>query len=135
VTAGVPLPPTDEPLAAPFWEWAAKGELRLPRDADGQFQWYPTDPNAEWVRLSGRATLFSWATVAVPLDPRYAGIVPYISATVVPVEAPNLRLVTRLVDVAAAELRAGMPLELRILDLGTPGPPTGVPAPFFGPAG
>ena len=105
----------------------------MPRGADGNFQWYPTDPDARWERLSGQATLFSWATVMISLDPRYAGIVPYVSALVIPVEAPNVRLVTRLIDLAPAELVAGMCLALRIVDLGTPGPPTGVLAPFFGP--
>lgn len=133
MSPGFPLPDLADPQLAPFWNWAAEGELRLPQSADGRFQWYPTDDAVNWVRLSGRATLYSWTIVSVPLDPRYAAIVPYTAAIVVPAEAPDVRLVTRLVDVTG-RLEPGMSLELCIRDVGYPGPDLGFPAPLFRPA-
>lgn len=132
MTLPFPLPDPADPMVAPFWQAAACGELRLPRKADGGFDWYPTGVPVEWVPLSGRARLYSWATVRVPLDPRYAGIVPYVAAIVVPIEAPDVKLVTRLVDIDV-DLVADMALELSIRDIGSPGATLGVPAPFFRP--
>jgi uncharacterized OB-fold protein len=37
-----PLPDTDDPLTAPFFAGAARGELMIPRcDTCGEYVWYP----------------------------------------------------------------------------------------------
>ncbi len=134
MSVGLPLPPRDDPALTPFWDWAAKGELRLPRRlSDGGFDWYPSGAAVEWVRIGGRATLFSWAVVTRPLAAVYADLAPYVAALVEPVDAPGVRLVTRLVAVAEP-LTVGMALTVRFDDLGAPALMTGIVAPLFTPA-
>lgn len=124
------MPAQDDQLIAPFWHWAAKGEIRLPRRADGSFDWYPSDPQALWIPLPGTATLFSWAVIHRPLHPGYADISPYISAIVELDGAPGVRLVTRLID-APEHLEIGMKLVARFEDLTYPKQESGVIAPLF----
>jgi hypothetical protein len=133
MTAGFPLPDLTDIRLAPFWEAAAKGELRLPRRTDGGgFDWYPSGADVEWVKLPGTGTLFTWSAVKRPLHPGYAGIAPYVAALVELDGAPGVRLVTRLLD-APDGLAIGMPVAARFVDIGTPGPETGVMGPLFVP--
>ncbi len=79
--ADFPLPDVDEPLVAPFFAAAARGELMIPRcEACGKFVWYPAAscprceaPAPVWTAVSGRATLFSWAVVHRPFLPGVRG--------------------------------------------------------------
>jgi len=131
MTTGFPLPDLADPGLAPFWEAAAKGELKLPRRIDGAgFDWYPSGARVEWVRLPGTGRLYTWSLVQRPLHPGYAGIAPYVAALVELDEAPGVRLVTRLLD-PPARLAVGLPVAARFVDLGTPGPETGVIGPLF----
>jgi len=125
--------PAEDPLIRPFWEYASRGELRLPRLKDGSFDWYPTDPDAEWVPVSGRGTLFSWVEVHRPLHPGYAAMSPYVSAIVQLEDASDIRLVTRLVDLDGPPV-AGMPVEVVFEDAAYPGGESGLRAPLFRPA-
>src|SRR6516162_6683831 len=74
-----PLPDVDDPLTAPYFEGAARGELTVTRCvACGEYVWYPQEqcPHhggaLEWVTVSGRATLFSWAVVHRAFLPAFA---------------------------------------------------------------
>ncbi|MCB2048253.1 MAG: OB-fold domain-containing protein [Novosphingobium sp.] len=133
-----PLPDVDGPLA-PLWQAASQGEFRLPRcQPCGTFDWYPTGEcrachgsDIEWVALSGRGTLFSWAVVKRALHKPLAPIAPYVSAIVVIDEDRKTRFVTRLVDCDPESLHAGMPVEVFFADLGYPAVETGVAAPLF----
>jgi uncharacterized OB-fold protein len=134
-----PLPNLDDGPIAPLWRAAARREFRLPRCAGcGTFDWYPKGEckrcqgrDFEWVRLSGRGTLFSWAVVHRALHKPLAPIAPYVSAIVVIDEDRATRFVTRLIDCDPAGLHAGMPVEVRFADLGYPALKTGVVAPHF----
>ena len=75
-----PLPDVDDPLTAPFFAGAARGELLIPRcDACGEYVWYP-QADVPGVRrrarrgraVSGRGTLFSWAVVRRAFLPAFA---------------------------------------------------------------
>jgi uncharacterized OB-fold protein len=134
-----PTPDLDAGPIAPLWRAAARREFRLPRCTGcGTFDWYPKGVcrrcqgrEIEWTRLSGRGALFSWAVVHRALHKPLAPLTPYVSAIVVIDEDRATRFVTRLVDCDPAGLHAGMPVQVRFVDLGYPAVETGVIAPHF----
>jgi uncharacterized OB-fold protein len=114
-----PLPDIAEPLTAPFFAGAARGELCVTRCPEcAKFVWYPVERCAtchgeiEWVRVSGRATLFSWAVVQRAFLPAFESMVPFVTALVALEEDPFVRLCTYLVDSDPATLRADAPVEV-----------------------
>jgi len=114
------LPDVEWPVARPFWEGAAAGELRIPRcTACGRFVWYPaaTCPGCgggehAWTRVSGRGRLFTWVTVHRAFLPGFDGRVPYVTALVELEEDPRVRLACFLRDVPASGPHIGMPVEV-----------------------
>jgi uncharacterized OB-fold protein len=91
-----------DPLSAPFWEAASEGRLVLQRcDSCGAHQHYPRpfclacDAEAlSWTDASGLGTVYSQATVHVPVHPQLPP--PYVIAVVELDEGP--RLTTNIVD-------------------------------------
>ena len=136
-----PLPDLGHRPTAPLWAAAARNEFALPRcETCGTFDWYPkghcrkcNGEKIEWVPLSGRGTLFSWAVVKRALHKPLAPIAPYVSAIVVIDEDRLTRFVTRLIACDPQALHAGMPVEVRFADLGYPALETGIVAPLFAP--
>ena len=115
--ADFPLPDVEDPVTAPFFAGAARGELRIPRCARcGRFVWYPESAcpgcggETEWVAVSGRGSLFSWAVVRRPFLPAFEDKVPFVSALVAIDEDPSVRVVSYVVDCEPESLVAGMPL-------------------------
>jgi uncharacterized protein len=94
--------PYGDPLSAPLWEAAAAHRLLLQRcDSCGAHQHYPRpfclacDADAlSWVEAGGSGTVYSQATVHVPLHTELAP--PYVIAVVELDEGP--RLTTNIVD-------------------------------------
>jgi uncharacterized OB-fold protein len=122
-----PLPDTEDPLTAPFFAGAARGELVVTRcEACAEYVWYPQEqcPNCAgaltWVPVSGDATLFSWAVVRRPFLPAFAEQVPFVTALVALVEDPAVRLPTYLVDADAESLRADEPVRVTFRPLSFP---------------
>ena len=114
-----PLPDVDDPLTAPYFAGAARGELMITRcDACDEYVWYPQERcpscNGEltWVPVSGAGTLFSWATVRRAFLPAFADQVPFVTALVALVEDSAVRLPTYLVDADPATLRADEPVQV-----------------------
>jgi uncharacterized OB-fold protein len=112
-----PLPDVDDPLTAPFFAGAARGELVVTRcGACDEYVWYPQErcPRCEgplvWAAVSGRARLFSWAVVQRAFLPAFADRVPFVTALVALDEDPAVRLATYVVDAPAESLRADEPL-------------------------
>src|SRR5690242_15860356 len=106
-----PLPDVDDPATAPFYAGAAAGELRVPRCGTcGEFVWYPEPvcprdgATPEWVAVSGRGTLFSWAVVQRAFLPAFADKVPFVTALVALDEDPRVRIPTLIVDAEPASL-------------------------------
>lgn len=112
------LPDPEWPVARPFWEGAAAGELRIPRCAGcGRFVWYPAPAcpacggdDVRWTAVSGRGRLFTWVRVHHAFLPGYAPRVPFTTALVELVEDPRVRLATFLRDEPAGGLRVGLPV-------------------------
>jgi uncharacterized OB-fold protein len=134
-----PLPDVADPLTAPFFAGASRGELVITRcDACGAYVWYPQEhcPHDEgtlsWSRVSGRGTLFSWAVVRRAFLPAFADAVPFVTALVAIEEDPAVRLCTYLVNADVSELRADAPVAVtfRPLTFSTV-PGKSVPVPMF----
>ncbi len=112
-----PLPrPTED--SAPYWEAAHKGELCMQRCADcGHVRFPPAvlcarclSEGAEWVRLSGRGTVYSWIIIHQSQHPAFNADTPYNVAIIELEEGPRLH--TNLVECTNDEIHIGMPVEV-----------------------
>jgi uncharacterized OB-fold protein len=138
-----PLPDVDDPLVAPFFAGATRGELVVTRCTDClQYVWYPQErcPSCSgalsWVPVSGRGTLFSWAVVRRPFLPAFDEKVPFVSALVAIDEDPAVRIVTNIVGHRGDDdLHAGIPVVATFRPLTFPTvPDKAVIVPMFAPA-
>jgi uncharacterized OB-fold protein len=110
-----PLPEPDE-ASRPFFEGAQRGELMIERCttcgahlAPGSIVCSECLGDAlEWVRASGRGTLFSFAIMHQRYHPAFAAEIPYNIAVVELEEGPRLN--TNIVGVPNEALQVGMPL-------------------------
>ncbi|MGW1890042.1 Zn-ribbon domain-containing OB-fold protein [Streptomyces sp. NPDC002004] len=115
------LPVADDD-GAPFWEYTARGELRVQACADCGELRFPPRPccphcqsfAVEWRRTSGRGRIWSYVVPHPPLLPAYAEHAPYNAVLVELAEAPRIRLVGNVVAGAGAPLDSVPPERLRI---------------------
>lgn len=117
------LPVADED-GAPFWEYAARGELRVqacaaPDCGEPRFPPRPCCPHcgsfaSDWREMSGRGRLWSYVIPHPPLLPAYAEQAPYNAVLVELAEAPHIRLAGNVVASAGAPLNSVDPARLRI---------------------
>ncbi|WKX72094.1 Zn-ribbon domain-containing OB-fold protein [Streptomyces sp. XD-27] len=114
-------PITDED-GAPFWEYAARGELRVQGCAGcGRLRFPPRPccPHCQsfasaWRRTSGRGRIWSYVVPHPPLLPAYAARAPYPVVLVELADAPGIRLVGNLVAAPDAPLDSVDPARIRI---------------------
>ncbi|MEU9170658.1 Zn-ribbon domain-containing OB-fold protein [Streptomyces sp. NPDC048420] len=116
------LEPVKDATGAPFWQYAAQGELRVQACADcGELRFPPRPccPHCqsfadEWRPVSGRGRIWSYVVPHPPLLPDYAAQAPY-NVIVVELEgAPRIRLAGNLVSAAGAPLNSLDPGRIRI---------------------
>lgn len=115
------LPVVDED-GAPFWEYAARGELRVQTCASCDEPRFPPRPccphcqsfDGEWRRTSGRGRIWSYVLPHPPLLPAYAEQAPYNAVVVELADAPRIRLVGNVVAAPDAALDSVDPARLRI---------------------
>ncbi|MER7049030.1 Zn-ribbon domain-containing OB-fold protein [Streptomyces jumonjinensis] len=116
------LDPVPDDDGAPFWEYAARGELRVQYCAacdEPRFPPRPCCPHCQsfdsgWRRMSGRGRIWSFVVPHPPLLPGYAEFAPYNAVVVELAEAPRIRLVGNVVAAADAPLDSVDPARLRI---------------------
>lgn len=118
--SGAPAKPVPvvTPEMAPFWEAAARHELVVQRcDACGGLRFPARErcsrclsPEATWVPVSGRGTVFSWVVMHQANHPGFAAEVPYVVASIELAE--GVRLVAQLTGIAAHAVTIGMPVEV-----------------------
>lgn len=109
--------PQPTPETQPYWDAASRGELRIQRClACGRHYFYPRPvcPNCgstevEWVRASGRATLYSYVINRRPA-PGWEEDGPYAIAVVQLEEGPRMMASIVGVDQTPDELVLDMPL-------------------------
>ena len=116
-TTSTPLPlPT--PLSAPFWDGCRRGELLVQKCRDcGGLTFIPQvacmhclSPELEWVRSSGRGSVYSYTVVWRPQMPAFE--VPYVVALVELDEQPGLVLLANIVQVAPDRVEIGMRVDV-----------------------
>ncbi|MFD7277701.1 Zn-ribbon domain-containing OB-fold protein [Streptomyces sp. NPDC059862] len=116
------LSPVIDPDGAPFWRYAAQGELRVQACADCGELRFPPRPccphcqsfSSEWRRMSGLGRIWSYVVPHPPLLPDYAEQAPYNVIVVELAEAPRIRLVGNLVSRPGAPLDSVPPDRVRI---------------------
>lgn len=122
------LLPRPDDDSAPFWDWCAKGELRIQRCSSCRRRRMPPRPMcpwcrswaAEWDAVSGRGRVWSFVVAHPPLLPAYAERAPYNVVVVELEEEPSIRLVGGLVtspdepigDVDPATITIGQPVQV-----------------------
>ncbi|MGA6155737.1 Zn-ribbon domain-containing OB-fold protein [Stenotrophomonas sp. NPDC087984] len=116
------LAPVPDEDGAPFFAYAARGELRVQCCADcgePRFPPRPCCPHCQsfdclWKKLSGRGRIWSYVLPHPPLLPAYAAQAPYNVVLVELADAPRIRLVGNLVAAADAALNSVPPERIRI---------------------
>jgi uncharacterized OB-fold protein len=116
------LSPVPDEDGAPFWEYAARGELRVQACADCGEPRFPPRPccpqcqsfASEWRPTSGKGRIWSYVVPHPPLLPAYAAQAPYNVIVVELAEAPRIRLVGNLVTGPDAPLNSVPPERIRI---------------------
>ncbi len=112
-----PLPAVTS-LNQPYWDGLKKRELRM-QQCDGCSRvWFPPSPlcprcwsrKFSWKPLSGRGRVNSWVVFHQAYFKSYEHDIPYNVAEVELDEGP--RILTNLVGIANADIRAGMPVEI-----------------------
>ena len=119
-----PLPEPDE-RSAPYWDAARRHELVIARCSRCDTSTMPpadvcpscasTDPAFTWVPVSGRGTVRSWTTVRQSFLPGFE--VPFVLVDVELDDAPDVRLIGRLLDGPDAALHQGDPVTVAFEDL------------------
>lgn len=116
------LPDTEDESASPFWAGTARSELLVQRcSACGRMRMPPRPMcpgcrsiTSEWVPLSGRGRVWSFAVAHPPLLPAYAEFAPYNVIAVELDEDPSLRLIGNLVESADGAINEVDPSTIRI---------------------
>ncbi|MDX3385483.1 OB-fold domain-containing protein [Streptomyces niveiscabiei] len=116
------LTPLHDTDGAPFWEYAARSELRVQvcaRCAEPRFPPRPCCPNCQsfesvWRLTSGRGRIWSYVIPHPPLLPDYAAQAPYNVALIELDDAPRIRLVGNVVTHPGAPLNSLDPDRIRI---------------------
>jgi uncharacterized OB-fold protein len=117
-----PLPEMT-PEMAPFWAAARRRQLAVQRCSSCGTHRFPARDlcsrclgrEAEWVTVSGRGTLFSYAIMHQVYHPGFADRVPY-AVVVVELDC-GARLVSNLQDTPLDRLAIGMPVEVAFEEL------------------
>jgi len=111
------LPRIDE-MNRPYWEGAKRHELLLQKCQEcGHYRYPPgeTCPSClsdrlEWVKVSGRGSVYTWTVFHQAYHPAYKDGIPYAVVAVELEEGP--RMVTNLVNCRIEDIKMGMPVEV-----------------------
>lgn len=103
-----------------WWNAVKRHELVIQRCRDCQTLRHPpqaTCPNChsenrEWVKVSGRGSLYTYIIVHQPVLPQWREDAPYNIVQVALEEAPYIRIVGNVVGVDNSQLKVGMPVEI-----------------------
>ncbi len=112
-----PLPHLDEENR-PWWEALKRHELYLQKcRVCGDVRYYPralcTDcmsSQVQWIKCSGRATVYTFTTTYQNQAPGFRESLPYIMAYVELEE--GVKMLTNLVDCPPEQAKIGMPVEV-----------------------
>ena len=120
----------------PFWEGCARHVLMFPKCRQcGLLRWPPgfTCPaclseDTQWVRVSGRGKVYSYAVYHEAFHPAFEKDLPYVTASIQLEEGP--RLLSNVVNCPPDQVYCEMPVIVAWEDVGP-----GITLPKFQPAG
>ena len=113
---------TTDGWTVPYWEAAKQEQLVAPQcRACGTFRFPPSpfcpecrSQDTEWVRLSGRACVFSFSVVrGLPGQP---GLL-LVPAVLELADAPGIHLVSNVIDVLPEDVSIGMSVDVMFVDI------------------
>ena len=112
-----PLPVIDEETR-PWWEALQRHELYVQKCRDcGDLRYHPRaqctnclSPRTEWIRCSGRGTVYTFTTTYQNQGAGFRESLPYIMAWVELEE--GVKILTNLVECRPEEAKIGMPVEV-----------------------
>jgi uncharacterized protein len=112
-----PLPHIDEEVR-PWWEALKRHELYIQKCHDCGFTRYYAralctncqSSNTEWVRCSGRGTIYTFTATYQNQGPGFRDSLPYVMAYVDLEE--GLKMLTNIVDCPPDQVKIGMPVEV-----------------------
>jgi hypothetical protein len=118
-----PVVPTANADTQPFWDGCARGELLLQRCIHCQAYRHPPSPicphcvsdRAEWVRASGRGTIYTFVVVRETRARGWDKLVPYVLAVVELEEGP--RILTNIIDAEPEAVTIGMPVAVTFAEI------------------
>ena len=121
----IPLPSTDDPLDAPYWDAARRGELVVQTCRACNQRRFPPRPMCPtcqsfehvWTPLSGKGRIWSFVLPHPPLLPVFAQLAPYNVIIVELADDPSIRMVGNLVTTADGLINQVDPATIKI---GTP---------------
>jgi uncharacterized OB-fold protein len=101
-----------------YWEYVAQGELRMPRCGGCGLVFFPPaalcprclSEKREWIKLSGRGKVFSYAVFHHAFYPAYSEDVPYNTAIIELSEGPRLH--ANVTGCDNDELYIGLPVSV-----------------------
>ncbi|MDR3507083.1 MAG: OB-fold domain-containing protein [Caulobacteraceae bacterium] len=110
--ADIPLPTTDDPTDAPFWDAAMRSQLVVQACARCKTARHPPramcpycqSMDVDWARASGRGRIWSFAVPRPPLLPAFASLTPYVTAVVELEDFPGIRMVGLMLDRVSGEI-------------------------------
>ena len=117
-----PLPFTDDPDTAPFWQGSRAGKLLVQSCDDCARLRFPPhpfcaacrSPRVSWVEMSGRGRLWSYAIAHKPVLPAFDDVVPFPFIVVELEEDPRLRLPGNILAAEGAPINSLDPSRLVI---------------------
>ena len=118
--AGMPEPDPDDPLHKPFWDACKQGKLVVQRCKRCDTQQHTAEVichhclsfDLGWQTLSGRGHVWSHVNVVHPVHPALSERVPFNVVVVQLDDAPDVRMLGNMIDVAYEEIAIGMPVEV-----------------------
>jgi uncharacterized OB-fold protein len=110
--------PSPNPLTAPYWQAAARGELQLPRcEACAKFHFYPRtacphcgSQKLAWQTVSSQGEVYSYTVVHRAPSKGFEALVPYVVAVIALDEGPHL--MTRLTGLPPDQARIGLRVQV-----------------------
>ncbi len=118
----VPAPDAD---TRPFWEYCKKHELRIQQCTDcNTYRWNPgpicykcNSWKHEWVKMSGKGTVYSWIIIHQSNQPGFEKEIPYPVALVALAEQADCRMLTNIVECDPHAIYNNMPVEVIFEDI------------------
>lgn len=112
------IAPDTDPLTAPYWEGARRGELLLQHCRACADCWHPPlprcpsclSPDVDWRPSSGAGRVYSYTVIHHATHPAVEDHVPYLVALVELREGP--RMVANIRDCPADDVYVGMPVRV-----------------------